>query len=121
MTLVTLIGIAIAGGIGAVARFMVDGQVSARVGREFPFGTIAVNLSGTFALGVLVGAAVTGDAIRIFGTGLLGGYTTFSTWTFESQRLGEDGELNLAFVNLLVSLVLGLLTAWAGRRVGGAL
>jgi CrcB protein len=111
----TLVLLGLAGGAGAVARFAVDGAVATRIASEFPFGTLVVNLSGAFALGVLVGASVHGDAYRIAGTGALGGYTTFSTWMFESQRLGEDGELRLGAVNLAVSLVAGVVAIWIGR------
>jgi CrcB protein len=55
------------------------------------------------------------------GTGLLGAYTTFSTWMFESHRLAEDGEGRRSLVNLLASLVLGLGAAWLGREIGGGL
>ena len=80
-----------------------------------------MNLTGAFALGVLVGAALDQDAYRIAGTGFLGAYTTFSTWAFESHRLGEDGQLRLGIANFAVSLVLGVAVAWAGRQLGGAL
>jgi fluoride exporter len=121
VSLLVLLGAAAAGGVGAVGRFVVDRAVAARLGREFPFGTLVVNVSGTFALGVLVGAAVQGDAYRLAGTGLLGGYTTFSTWAFESHRLAEDGENRLTTANFAVSVALGLLLAWAGRGLGSAL
>ena len=121
MTAPILVAVGLAGGAGALARFLIDGGVSSRLGREFPFGTLAVNLSGSFALGVLAGATLHGDASRIAATGFLGGYTTFSTWVFESQRLGEDGQLGLGGVNFIVSLVLGVLLAWAGRHAGSAL
>ncbi|HEX6712358.1 MAG TPA: fluoride efflux transporter CrcB [Thermoleophilaceae bacterium] len=117
MSAATLALVGLAGGAGAVARFVVDGAVAARTVSEFPFGTLVVNLTGTFALGVLVGAAVHGDAYRIAGTGALGGYTTFSTWMFESQRLGEDGELGLGALNLAASLVAGVLAIWIGRAL----
>jgi CrcB protein len=68
-----------------------------------------------------VGAAVGGDAYRFAATGLLGSFTTFSTWMLESHRLGEDGQLRLGVANLLVSLVLGVLLAWLGRELGAAL
>jgi CrcB protein len=108
------------GGGGALGRFLLDGAVSGR-GRIFPWGTLAVNLSGAFLLGLLVGAAVGGDAYRFAATGLLGSFTTFSTWVLESHRLGEDGQLRLGLANLLVSLVLGVLVAWLGRELGAAL
>jgi CrcB protein len=117
MTLPVLLAIGLTGGAGALARFAVDGTVGSRVASEFPFGTFAVNVSGAFILGILVGTAVHGDAYRIAGTGALGGYTTFSTWMFESQRLGEDGELGLAALNTVGSLVAGLIAIWIGRML----
>jgi CrcB protein len=95
--------------------------VSSRAGRDVPWGTLAVNLSGAFALGVLAGATVSEDAYRLAGTGLLGGYTTFSTWMLESHRLAEDGRGRLGAGNLLVSLIAGLGVAWLGQQVGGLL
>jgi CrcB protein len=115
-----LLGIGAIGGVGAISRFLLDGAVARRLGRGFPFGTLAVNLTGAFALGLLVGATVHGDAYRLAGTGLLGAYTTFSTWALESHRLGEDGRLGLAGVNLAVSLLLGLGAIWLGRSLGAA-
>ena len=121
MSALVVIGIGLLGGSGAVARFLLDGAVSERVGRAFPYGTLAVNLIGSFTLGVFAGAALGGDAFRLAGTGLVGAFTTFSTWALESHRLGEDGRLRLGVLNFGVSLVLGLLAAWAGRRLGVAL
>jgi CrcB protein len=116
-----LAAIAILGGLGAIARFLLDGTVASRLGRAFPFGTLAVNLTGAFALGALYGAAVGGDALRLAGVGFLGAYTTFSTWALEAHRLGEDGRTRLGLANLLVSLALGLGCAWLGRELGAAL
>jgi CrcB protein len=121
MSATVLAGIALLGGAGAVGRFLLDGTVSRRVGRAFPWGTLAVNLSGAFVLGLLTGAALGGDALRLVGTGLLGAYTTFSTLAFETHRQAEDGRNNGALLNLGVSLVLGLAVAWAGHRLGRAL
>ena len=121
MSAVLVIGIGLVGGAGAIARFLLDGAVSGRAGRDFPYGTLAVNLSGALVLGLLAGATVTGDAYRVAGTGLLGSFTTFSTWAFESHRLGEDGELRLGALNFAVSLACGVAVAWAGRKLGGLL
>src|SRR5439155_4055304 len=82
------IGVALLGGAGAVGRLVLDAAVSERAGDAFPWGTLVVNLSGAFALGLLAGADVAGDALLLAGTALLGSYTTFSTWMLESQRLG---------------------------------
>lgn len=116
-----VLAVGLLGGVGAVARFLVDSAVSRRAGRGFPYGTLVVNLSGALALGVVVGAALTQDAYRLVGVALLGAYTTFSTWAFESHRLAEDGAGGAAVINLAVSLVLGLGAAWLGRRIGTAL
>jgi CrcB protein len=121
VTLPLLIGIGLAGGAGAIARFLLDGAVAERVGRAFPFGTLAVNLTGAFILGLLVGSTLDATGYRLAGTGFIGAYTTFSTWAFESQRLGEDGQLRLGALNFFVSLVAGVTVAWAGRHVGANL
>jgi CrcB protein len=114
-------GAAAFGALGALARFRVDGAVSARVGRDFPAGTLVVNLSGAFALGVLTGAAVSTHVAFVFGTGFMGGYTTFSTWMVETERLGEAGELASAFLNLGVSMLAGFAFVAAGFYLGQAL
>jgi CrcB protein len=119
MSLPLVLGVGVVGGLGALARFVLDGAVSSRLGREFPWGTLVVNLLGAFALGFLVRISVASDAYRLVGTGLIGAFTTFSTWTLESHRLGEDGQLGAGIRNLVLSLALGLLAAWAGRVLGG--
>ena len=116
-----LLAVGVVGGAGAVARFTLDGAVARRTGRAFPYGTLVVNLSGAFVLGVLAGAALGDDAYTVAGTGLMGAFTTFSTWAFESHRLGEDGRLRLGLVNFVVSLALGVALAWLGRQLGSAL
>jgi fluoride exporter len=121
VSLGVLLGVGVTGGLGAIARFLLDGAVSSRFGRAFPYGTLAVNLSGAFVFGALVGAALSGDALRLAGTGFLGGYTTFSTWMLETHRLAEDGRMGLGALNVVVSLILGVLAAWLGREVGTAL
>jgi len=121
MSAAVLIGVALLGGAGAIGRFLLDGAVAARVGRGFPWGTLAVNLSGAFLLGLLTGLALSGDGFRLLGAGLLGAYTTFSTWALEAHRQAEDGRTRGALANLGVSLALGLLVAWAGRELGLAL
>ena len=119
MSLAVWIGVALLGGVGALARFTVDGVVSGRIGRSFPIGTLVVNLSGALAFGFLVGFSVKGDALVLAGTATLGSYTTFSTWMFETQRLAEDGDLAPALLNVGLSLALGVGAAAVGSLVGG--
>ena len=99
------IGVGVFGAAGAYARFAVAAAVTARQPGDFPWGTFVVNLTGGFALGVLTGAGVTGDAIFVLGTGFMGGYTTFSTWMVERTYL-------------FVSIVAGLARATAGDARG---
>jgi CrcB protein len=113
---VTLIG-----GAGSLLRYYVDGLVSSAAWRGFPFGTLAVNLSGAVVLGLIAGLALTGDAALLAGTAAVGSYTTFSTWMLESQRLTEERQYAKALLNIVGSLVLGVIAAELGRLLGAAL
>jgi CrcB protein len=121
MSAAVVLGLGLLGGAGAVGRFLLDGAVARRVGTAFPFGTLAVNLTGALALGVLAGAGVGGSAYRLWAAGLIGAFTTFSTWMLESHRLAEEGQARLGALNVAVSLVLGVLAVLLGRFLGGAL
>ena len=94
-------GSALIGGVGALLRFALDGAVSERARSEFPWGTLAVNISGAFVLGLFAGLALHGDALLLAGTALLGSYTTFSTWMFETHRLAEEGASWAAVLNVV--------------------
>lgn len=113
--------VAALGGLGALMRFRVDGAVSARWPGDFPMGTLLVNLSGAFALGLLAGGGASDGVLLVVGAGLLGGYTTFSTWMFESQRLVENGAWMLMWLNLLGSLAAGGGATALGWLIGAGL
>lgn len=117
MTPLVWLGVAACGGVGALLRFMLDGVVARRSERELPLGTLLVNASGALALGLVAGATLTGDALLLAGTALLGSYTTFSTWLMETHRLAEEGELGAAVANSLVSLAIGLGAVALGRTL----
>ena len=127
MTLGTWVLVALLGGTGSIARFMVDGWVGERAGGgwvgggRFPWGTFGVNISGAALLGGVAGAALTGNALILAGTATLGSYTTLSTWVLESHRLGQDDQLRVGLVNLLGSLVVGFGALALGHVVGAAL
>lgn len=114
-------GVGLLGGVGAVLRFLVDRAVSARSGKAFPYGTLAVNLSGALILGLLTGLALDGHAALLAGTATIGSYTTFSTWMLETQRLGEDRQVAGLTANIVVSLVAGIAVAALGWLIGSAL
>jgi len=121
VTALLWVGVLALGGAGAVTRFVVDRAVRQRLDRPFPFGTLAVNLSGALLLGVLAGLAPDPRTALLFGTAFLGSYTTFSTWMVETLRLGEQRRLATAAANIVVSLLAGLAAAAAGLWIGGCL
>ncbi len=121
MTPAVWAGVVVLGGCGAVLRLLVDRAVSTRLGRGFPSGTLAVNLSGAAVLGLLTGLALGRGEALLAGTALVGSYTTFSTWMFETQRLGEDRRVGAAVANLGIGLLAGVAAVAAGRWVGAAL
>ncbi|HXA88548.1 MAG TPA: fluoride efflux transporter CrcB [Mycobacterium sp.] len=116
-TVLVWAGVMLIGGIGSVLRFLVDRAVARRVARPFPFGTLAVNISGAALLGFLGGLALSKDAALLAGTAFVGAYTTFSTWMLETQRLGEERQMRPVFANIVVSIVLGLAAALLGQWV----
>jgi fluoride exporter len=118
VTAVVWLGVGVVSGGGAVARFLLHTAVQRRSKSIFPFGTLAVNALGSFALGVLHGAGVTGDALLLTGTALLGSFTTFSTWMAETDGLREQREGGLAVANVLGSLALGLAAVALGWAIG---
>jgi len=107
---------AVAGGVGAVLRYAVDLGVARVVGRRFPWGILAVNLSGSFALGLVTAALPEGFVL--LGAGLLGGYTTFSTAMLDAVALWRDGERPAAVFDAAGMLVLGLAAAGVGLALG---
>jgi CrcB protein len=122
MSGVTLwLGVGLLGGAGALGRFLLDAAVAGRSTGWFPYGTLAVNLSGSALLGLVSGLALHGDALTLAGGALLGSYTTFSTWMLDSHRLAEHDRGRALAANLLGSLALGLAAVALGRMVGEAL
>jgi CrcB protein len=125
------IGFLAAAAVGAPARYLLDGWVLDRIGDRsggrgtFPWGTFVVNMTGCLALGVLTGLGLyhgLGDTTRtMVGTGGLGAYTTFSTLSFETVRLAEEGAVDRAFLNAAGSLVVGLAAAAAGLALTAVL
>lgn len=118
-----LVLVALAGGVGAVLRFLADGWVTRRVRSSVPLGTMAVNVVGSFCLGVVV-ASASGDAELVLGTGLLGGFTTFSAASVEAVTLALVGGRRAAMTaaaHATVMLVLGLVAAALGLTLGAAL
>ncbi len=121
-----LILIAIGGALGSVCRYGLSTAVQRFASPFFPFGTFAVNVAGCLLFGIIMGAArerfVLGPSARAFLLiGILGGFTTFSTFTYETFALLQDGELLRGFANAAGQLICGLAALWAGYAMVTAL
>jgi len=121
MTPWAVVAMAFAGGAGAACRFMLDGFVQARVRISYPVGTTVINVTGSFLLGLVTGIAhaLPQEWRLILGTGLLGGYTTFSTASLETVRLAQEGRWRACALNAFGTLAGALLAAGLGLWLGG--
>ncbi|MFE5090796.1 MULTISPECIES: fluoride efflux transporter CrcB [unclassified Streptomyces] len=111
--------------VGAPLRYLTDRAVQSRHDTVFPWGTFAVNVTGSLVLGLLTGAVAAGAASShlqlLLGTGLCGALTTYSTFSYETLRLAEDGAKFYAAANVVASVVAGLGAAFAGVSAAEAL
>ncbi len=119
-----IVSVAIGGAIGSVARYLLTGAVASRLNTTFPLGTLMVNVVGCVAIGMLMHVALNlpqaSPAVRaLLITGLCGGFTTFSTFSWETMAAIEEGEFARAAWYVGGSVVLGLLAVWVGREVAG--
>jgi len=118
-----LLAIAAGGALGAVLRFGMSSAIYRILGREFPYGTLAVNILGSLLMGFLFVVLVERLALSAewraaLLIGLLGAFTTFSTFSFETLALFENGELFKAFLNIILSVCLCLAATWLGLSLG---
>lgn len=122
MSALLILLIALAGGVGAVARFTVDGALRSRFRTVIPWSTVVINIAGSALLGLLVGLTLQGAEGRaveaVLGIGFLGGFTTFSTASVETARLIHSGRWGRALVNALGTASLALLAAALGIAAG---
>ena len=125
MSAAVVVMLALAGGLGAGARFVLDGAIRARGRTTLPVGTMLINVSGSLVLGLLAGLVLANrlpaEVQTVAGTGFLGGYTTFSTASVETVRLIQSGRPGTGLLNALGTMVLALAAAAGGLAVGLAL
>ena len=119
--------IAVGGAVGSVARFFLSGLLANSMGATFPWGTLFVNVTGSFAIGFV--ATLTGPEGRIFAsgntrqfvmTGIFGGYTTFSSFSLQTLNLADEGEWLQAGGNVVLSVVSCLVAVWLGHVAAAA-
>lgn len=120
MSPVVWVGVGLAGGVGAVLRFLVDRAVARRAA-AFPAGTLVVNLTGAAVLGLMSGLVLPAEITLLAGTALIGSYTTFSTWMLETHRLAEERQFRPAAANIIAGIILGLVATQLGRWAAGSL
>lgn len=114
----------VAGGFGAVARFLLDGLIRARLKTAFQWATTIINVTGSFVLGLLTGLTlghfVSTDISVVIGTGFLGGYTTFSTASYETVQLMKQGRYGASFTSGILMLVFSVAAAAFGLWIGAS-
>ena len=124
----TWVWVMLGSALGGVSRYWLSGLVAQAFGETFPFGTVIVNITGCFIIGLF--AVLTGPDGRIFVgtdarlfvmTGICGGYTTFSSFSLQTLNLARDSEWLLAGANVVLSVVLCLIAVWLGAAAAGAL
>ncbi|MEF2975823.1 fluoride efflux transporter CrcB [Subtercola sp. YIM 133946] len=117
-----VVAVAIGGGLGAMSRFVLDGVIRTYVRAGYPIGTTVINVTGSFLLGLVtalaLGSVLTDDWRLVLGTGFLGGYTTFSTASFETVRLAQTRRYAAALANGLGMLVVSVAAAALGFWLG---
>lgn len=117
-----VLGLLVAGAVGSLLRYAVDHVVQRRLRSDFPLGILLVNLSGSLALGVLVGSnlhrGISTGWLTVAGTGLIGAYTTFSTFTFDAVRLAENDQWAFSLLTVVGGIGAGLGAAAVGLALG---
>ncbi len=118
--------VAVGGAVGSVLRFWVHNFVGERVGGRFPWGTFVINITASFLIGLVVAFLAQGNGwsanwIYLIAVGFLGGYSTFSTFEYETLRVAMDGEILIAGLNVVLSVVVGFVAVWLGVIAGRAI
>jgi len=125
---VRLAAVALGGALGATLRYAVSGWVAAATRSSvFPYGTLSVNVAGAAVLGLVMGGLTSGrisldPTLRVFLTiGVLGAFTTFSTFSYETVQAARLGDVRVALANVAASLLLGFVACWIGLKLGRTL
>jgi fluoride exporter len=125
-TMDQLLWVCLGGAIGSGARFVLSSYCRQLLGASFPYGTFAVNVLGSFLIGIIMRLGTTSEilpyTVRLtLGTGVMGGFTTYSSFNYETLQLLEDGALLLGLINILLTLVGCLVAGWLGLATAKSL
>jgi fluoride exporter len=114
--------IGVGGFAGSIARYLLGNYVGSRLGFRFPYGTLLVNISGSFVLGICMALLARTTANPnwryLLPIGFIGAYTTFSTFEYETLRAMQDGQLAIGLMNVAVSVLTGFAAVWLGDVIG---
>ena len=118
--------VGVGGFLGSVLRFWLGSFIGGRLGARFPYGTFVINVTGSFLIGMIVTVLAakahwSPNWRYLILIGFIGGYTTFSTFEFETLRLAQDGQMLMAILNVTLSVVVGFVGVWAGAIAGRAI
>ncbi len=125
--MIAYLWVAIGGALGSMARYFIGGLISEKTGGSFPWGTLVVNVTGSFIIGILGALTVPEGkmapqtralATQLLITGVCGGYTTFSSFSLQTLNLLRDGEWLYAAGNVLLSVILCMIAVWIGYVLG---
>jgi len=117
--------VGIGGFVGSIARFWLATYVGQRMGTRFPYGTFLINVSGCFLIGLVMTILTERTHLNptylyLIPIGFIGGYTTFSTFEYETLRAIQDGQFTIGLLNIVLSVVVGFVMVWTGALVGKA-
>lgn len=117
--------VGVGGFVGSVARFWLAVYVGQRMGTRFPYGTFLINVSGSFLIGLVMTVLTERTHLSptyryLIPIGFIGGYTTFSTFEYETLRAIQDGQFTIGLLNMVLSVLVGFLMVWTGAMVGKA-
>ncbi len=113
----TWVAVGLLGGLAAGARYLLDAEISRLSDTPFPIGILAVNLLGALLIGLIAGSTLDGDALIIVAGGVIGSFTTFSTWVLDTHLLSSADLAKLAWLNIAISLVFGLAAVTVGHAI----
>jgi CrcB protein len=124
--LIKYLMVGVGGFLGSVLRFWLGSFIGGRLGARFPYGTFVINVTGSFLIGMIVTVLAakahwSPNWRYLILIGFIGGYTTFSTFEFETLRLAQDGQMLMAILNVTLSVVVGFVGVWAGAIAGRAI
>ena len=118
--------VGVGGCLGSILRFWVGSYIGSRMGTRFPYGTLVINITGSFLIGLVFALLTTrthwsSNWRYLIPIGFIGGYTTFSSFEYETLRTIQDGQIGLGFLYVALSVVVGFVAVWVGVMAGRAI